>query len=67
MNLHARMRIIDMARLEFDRLLLDLAQKHELTYGELFLILGSAVSDNAKCLIRAERHPDEPGKKGDEA
>ena len=67
MKLHPRTRVVDKARLEFDQFLLDLADKHELTYGELFSMLGQAIANNAKYQIRAERHPDDPDKKGDEA
>ena len=67
MKLHSRTRVVDKARLEFDQFLLDLADKHELTYGELFSMLGQAIANNAKYQIRAERHPDDPDKKGDEA
>ena len=67
MKLHPRTRIVDKARLEFDQFLLDLADTHELTYGELFSMLGQAIAHNAKYQIRAERHPNDPDKKGDEA
>lgn len=67
MKLHPRTRVVDKARLEFDQFLLDLADKHELTYGELFSILGQAIANNAKYQIRTERHPDDSDKKGDEA
>lgn len=67
MKLHKRTRIVDQARLEFDQFLIDLAQKHELTYGELFSMFGHAIANHAKYQIRSERHPNSPGKKGDEA
>ncbi len=40
---------------------------HTLTYGEWFSLLGNAIADLARYQIRAERHPDDPDKKGDEA
>lgn len=67
LKLHPRTRAVDKARLEFDQFLLDLAEKHELTYGELFSMLGLAIANNAKYQIRAERHPNDPEKKGDDA
>lgn len=67
MKIHPRTLIVDKARLAFDQFLLDLEQKHNLTYGEIFSLLGGAVVSLAKYQIRAERHPEEPGKKGDEA
>ena len=51
----------------FDKFLLDLEQEHELTYGEVFSLLGHAIGNLAKYQIRSERHPDDPDKKGDEA
>lgn len=67
MKLHLRMRVVTQARLEFDQFLLDLEQKHGLTYGEVFSLLGHAVASLAKYQIRSERHPNDPDKKGDEA
>lgn len=67
MKLHARTRLVEQARLEFDQFVLDWAQKHDLTYGERSWIFGHAMVNNAKYQIRAERHPDDPDKKGDEA
>lgn len=67
MKLHSRTRVVDKARQEFETFLLDLEQKHALTFGELFSLLGSKIADLAKYQIRAERHPDDPDKKGDEA
>ncbi len=67
MKLHERLFIMQKARNEFDALLLELEQKHALTYGEMFSLLGHAVSNLAKYQIRGERHPDDPDKKGDEA
>jgi hypothetical protein len=40
--------------------------KHKLTFGEIFSILSSLMSNWAKYNIRAERHPDDPDTKGDE-
>ena len=66
-KIHKRSQIVTNARCEFDKFLLDLEQKHELTFGEMFGILGSAIANLAKYQIRSERHPDDPDKKGDEA
>ena len=66
MKLHPRTAVIQQARHAFETLLLDLEQKYELTYGELFSMLGHAIANNAKYQIRAERHPNDPDKKGDE-
>jgi hypothetical protein len=67
MKLHQRMALVQKARNELETFLLELEQKHALTYGEVFSLLGNAVANLAKYQIRAERHPDDPAKKGDEA
>jgi hypothetical protein len=67
MKLHPRSSIVTQARNEFETFLLDLRQKHELTYGELFSLLGGGIANLAKYQIRSERHPDDPDKRGDEA
>ena len=67
MKLHPRTNVVEDAASEFRKFLLDLEQKYDLTYGEMFQMLGQAVGNLAKYQIRAERHPDEPGKGGDEA
>jgi hypothetical protein len=67
MKLHPRSNIVQEARLEFDSFMLDLQRRYELTFGELFSMLGVKIADLAKYQIRSERHPDDPDKKGDEA
>ena len=64
---HPRTAIVDKARHAFEVFMLDLEQKHDLTYGELFALLGHKITALAKSEIRAERHPDEPAKGGDDA
>jgi hypothetical protein len=66
-RLHKRGDIVENARNELATFLLALERKHELTFGELFKILGNAIANLATYQIRAERHPDDPDKKGDEA
>ena len=66
-KLHKRSQIVTKARSDFDMFLLDLEKKYELTFGELFSILGNSIANLAKYQIRGERHPDDPDKKGDEA
>lgn len=46
--IHPRTRIVAQARLELDKFLLDLAETHELTYGELFSMLGRAIMETKK-------------------
>jgi hypothetical protein len=66
-KLHARTPIFEKARHELTMFLLDLEEKHGLSYGEMFSMLGGAISNLAKYQIRAERHPNDPDKRGDEA
>ena len=66
-KLHPRTSVVDSARLEFDQFFLDLEQKHNLTYGEMYHILAVQLLNLTKYHIRCERHPDDPEKKGDEA
>jgi hypothetical protein len=65
-RLHKRTTIVQKARNEFETFLLELEQKHELTYGEVFSLLGNAIANLAKYQIRGERHPNDPDARGDE-
>lgn len=67
MKLHPRSDGVQEARLEFEGFVLDLTKRYELTYGELFSMLGAKIADLAKYQVRSERHPDDPDKRGDEA
>ena len=67
LKIHPRTMIVQKADSELARFLLDLAKKHDLTYGEIFALIGRQISEYAKYQIRTERHPDDPEKKGDEA
>jgi hypothetical protein len=67
MRLHERTQIVQVARDELGGFLIDLERKHNLTYAEMFSLLGGQISDLAKHAIRSERHPDDHNKKGDEA
>jgi len=42
-------------------------KSHDLTVGELVSVLVSIASEHTKFVLRAERHPDDPNKKADEA
>lgn len=67
MKLHPRSSTVQEARLKFDSFMFDLERRHELTFGELFSMLGIKIADLAKYQIQHERHPDAPNKNGDEA
>ena len=42
-------------------------EEHGLTDGEVTSIIASKLSSDARFLVRAERHPDDPDKPGGEA
>jgi hypothetical protein len=66
MKLHERTLLVQKASAEMGMAIIDIVQKYDLTYGEVFGILGQSINDFAKYLKREERHPEDPEKKGDE-
>lgn len=66
-RLHPRFQPVAEATRAIGVAVAEAVEKYELTYGEIFSILSQAMAAWAKYAIRQERHPDEPGKKGDEA
>ena len=66
LRLHPRLRVVQQADIEIRCAVGKIAAQHELTYGEIFGILGNLVSEEAKYMVRAERHPSDPEKKGGE-
>jgi tetrahydromethanopterin S-methyltransferase subunit G len=66
-KIHKRTLVVEQARNEFMKFMLDLEEKHDLTFGEMYSILGRKIADLAMYQIRSERHPDDPDKKGDDA
>lgn len=64
---HPRTEIVADARHEIIEAILKSIRKHDLTYTELWSILANELAGWAKYAIRAERHPDDSGKGGDEA
>lgn len=67
MQLHPRTNIVDKARSKLAEFMLQLEQEHDLTYGEMLSLLCKQAAEVARYLIRDERHPNNPSKKGDEA
>lgn len=67
MRLHPRYFIVQKASSELTGFMLDLIEKHELTHGEIAKLLAEEILTWTKYEIRAERHPEDPEKKGDEA
>lgn len=57
---------VQLADTEIARAVQDVCVRHDLTSGELVSILSGQVRELAKYIIREERHPGQPGKKGDE-
>lgn len=66
MKIHPRYWIVSKAENELSTALMDIQQKHELTFAETFKILGLMIERESKYAIREERHPDDLDKKGDE-
>lgn len=58
MKLHERYFIVEKAHNEIDKFVIDAISKHELTYGELFNILGRIVTSWSKWAIKDERKDD---------
>jgi hypothetical protein len=66
MPLHPRTMVVNQAKAEIGMAISNIVIEHKLTYAELFGILGGEISGVAKFALREERHPDDPGKGGDE-
>lgn len=66
-KLHPRMNIVAGAESELVKFMINLREKYQLTWGEEFKLLSERMGSTAKYLIRSERHPNDPDKKGDEA
>ena len=67
MKIHPRTRIVNQAESKLSLFIWSLTENEELTWGEILSILSTCLAQIAKYQIRAERHPDDPDKKGDEA
>jgi hypothetical protein len=66
-TIHPRTRIVDQAKREIAEAVSAAIDKHGLTFVEVTKILALEILDWSKYALRAERHPDDPGKKADEA
>ena len=67
MKLHERTLKVNRARAELHNYILDFHQQHDLTDAETSGILIYLASRFNLFILRAERHPDDPEKKADEA
>jgi len=67
MKLHPRTMPVQGASAAVKMALLDLQAEHDLTDVEMLQVLHDASLGLLKHLLRAERHPGDPGRKADEA
>jgi len=67
MELHPRMFLVEQAKRDVGEALAPIIRKYHLTYVELNEILLCEALNWNKYAKRAERHPNDPDKKGDEA
>ena len=65
--IHTRYEVVTHAHLELTTAVGKIIQERELTYAEVTSILAQEILAWNKYAIRAERHPNDPEKKGDEA
>jgi len=66
LRLHPRTMTVQSASAQMHGDLLGFQQEHDLTDAEMMIILAENVQRWAKFQLRAERHPDDPGRKADE-
>lgn len=67
LRLHPRTLPVQGAEARIKLALLELQQEHDLTDVEMLQILHLAQLSILKYMLRAERHPDDPDRKADEA
>ena len=67
MSLHPRYFIVGKAKVEFTEAVEKIVAKHDLTIAEVISMVAEYLSTYAKYRIRAERHPNNPDKGGDES
>lgn len=64
MKLHKRVMLVQAATCDISDAILKAVEKHDLTYGEIVMILGGELQSFAKYQIREERHPGDPDARG---
>lgn len=67
MTLHPRLFVVQAAEMEMAKAVGDLIERHQLTYVETMQALTNFQQRYLKYMLREERHPNDPDKKGDEA
>lgn len=63
-ELHERVFPVQEAGIKLKQAICEIAEKYELTYAELFALLGEQVMQWSKYAIREERHPGDPDRPG---
>ena len=67
MRLHERTLPVQQASRDIRDALDELQREHDLTDVEMLRVLNEHQDNIARHMLRAERHPNDPGKKADEA
>lgn len=67
LQLHPRTIPVQTASQEIRTAIFELWKKHDLSYVEMLQILAEEMQTCLKYMLRAERHPTDPEKRGDEA
>ena len=67
LKLHERTMTVQRASAELGMWLCDLQERHDLTSTEVAVILAGQQQSVLKYVLRAERHPEDPDRKADEA
>lgn len=62
MKLHPREPQVRAADLEISQAVIAAWERHDLTYAEMLTILTGTLGRVTKYLLRAERHPEQPGR-----
>lgn len=63
-RIHPRERLVAEARHAISTAIIKAVESHDITHGELTMILAGEIQSWAKYQIREERHPDDPDKPG---
>lgn len=65
MKIHPRTHTVQLAQCDIELAIHDIAQKHALTFAEIFGALANAQAKYAREMLRQERHPNDPDKPAD--
>jgi len=67
MRLHKRHQVVREAQMDLECRVIDWTRKYDLTWCEAVKCLQVVASRYLTYILRLERHPNDPGKKADEA